>query len=156
MTGVQTCALPISFFSFFFPFLIVLVLFIFRFYGGRVQSKVHASERPLPPGFNWPNKEVPVAFIDVSPRSISTSSTTSSSTTTSSSSVSSPSESNRVIQSQSQSESESRLPSDVVSGDEENNEGKKAISSRLSISQFESYMVSPSTSSTSSSDDNLD
>lgn len=38
-----------------------------RFYGGRVLSKVSADMRPLPEGFSWPNKDVPIAFIDTSP-----------------------------------------------------------------------------------------
>lgn len=37
------------------------------FYGGRVKSRVEPQARPLPQGFRWPNKKVPVIFIDVSP-----------------------------------------------------------------------------------------
>jgi superfamily I DNA and/or RNA helicase len=38
-----------------------------RFYGGRIRSRVAPEDRPLPLGFNWPNKKVPVVFMDVSP-----------------------------------------------------------------------------------------
>ena len=38
-----------------------------RFYGGRLLSKVSAEMRPRPEGFSWPNKNVPIAFIDTSP-----------------------------------------------------------------------------------------
>jgi len=38
-----------------------------RFYGGRLLSKVSAEMRPRPDGFSWPNKNVPIAFIDTSP-----------------------------------------------------------------------------------------
>ena len=38
-----------------------------RFYGGLVQTKVEAEDRPVPKGFNWPNPEIPVVFVDVSP-----------------------------------------------------------------------------------------
>ncbi|KAI8470873.1 MAG: putative DNA helicase [Monoraphidium minutum] len=33
------------------------------FYGGRLKNAVSAADRPLPPGFDWPNPEVPVAFV---------------------------------------------------------------------------------------------
>lgn len=46
------------------------------------------SERPLPLGFNWPNKRVPVAFIDVSPSPSSSTSSISSSNSPSSLSAS--------------------------------------------------------------------
>jgi hypothetical protein len=48
---------------------------------------VGPSERPLPLGFDWPNKRVPVVFIDVSP-SPSTSSSSSFSSSTASESAS--------------------------------------------------------------------
>ena len=38
-----------------------------RFYGGQVQTKVSAEERPVPKGYAWPNPHVPVVFIDISP-----------------------------------------------------------------------------------------
>ena len=38
-----------------------------RFYGGRVHSRVDSADRPLPTGFPWPNRKIPVAFVDVSP-----------------------------------------------------------------------------------------
>lgn len=38
-----------------------------RFYGSRLLSKVSADMRPTPEGFLWPNKNVPIAFIDTSP-----------------------------------------------------------------------------------------
>jgi len=41
-----------------------------RFYGGRVKSKVDPDERPLPKGYRWPNRRVPVVFIDVSPDAV--------------------------------------------------------------------------------------
>ena len=41
-----------------------------RFYGGRVKSKVDPEDRPLPRGFRWPNRRVPVVFIDVSPDAV--------------------------------------------------------------------------------------
>jgi superfamily I DNA and/or RNA helicase len=39
-----------------------------QFYNGRVKSKVEISQRPLPRGFRWKNPDIPVIFIDVSPR----------------------------------------------------------------------------------------
>ena len=55
-----------------------------------MRSGVRAGDRPLPDGFKWPNKQVPVAFIDVSPPLFSpTSSSSSSSSSTSSFSSSS-------------------------------------------------------------------
>ena len=38
-----------------------------RFYGGLVQTKVEAVDRPVPKGFNWPNPTIPVVFVDVCP-----------------------------------------------------------------------------------------
>ena len=38
-----------------------------RFYGGLVQTKVEAVDRPVPKGYNWPNPTIPVVFIDVCP-----------------------------------------------------------------------------------------
>ena len=38
-----------------------------RFYGGQVQSRVTGEDRPMPSGYAWPNPEVPVVFIDISP-----------------------------------------------------------------------------------------
>ena len=38
-----------------------------RFYGGKVQTEVSAESRPIPRGYNWPNPQMPVVFIDVSP-----------------------------------------------------------------------------------------
>jgi AAA domain len=38
-----------------------------RFYGGQVQTRVTAEDRPVPKGYPWPNPEIPVVFIDVSP-----------------------------------------------------------------------------------------
>lgn len=40
----------------------------FEFYGGLLQSAVTASERPLPQGFQWPNPDVPVCFIELAGR----------------------------------------------------------------------------------------
>ena len=60
----------LSFFILFFFYIIFIYIFyfiFFRFYGGKVLTKVTAAERPSPKGFNWPNKSVPVVFIDVSP-----------------------------------------------------------------------------------------
>lgn len=37
-----------------------------RFYGGLVRSKVKPEDRPLPTGFQWKRKTVPVTFVDVS------------------------------------------------------------------------------------------
>ena len=37
-----------------------------RFYSGLLKSMVESKNRPLPKGFDWPNEDVPVAFIDVS------------------------------------------------------------------------------------------
>lgn len=37
------------------------------FYGNRIVSRTPASDRPLPEGFDWPNRQIPVAFVDVSP-----------------------------------------------------------------------------------------
>ena len=37
-----------------------------QFYSNLVRSFVSSKERPLPPGFDWPNPSVPVAFVDVS------------------------------------------------------------------------------------------
>ena len=45
-------------------------IIIFRFYSGKVRTKVRAIDRPTPLGFNWPNKKVPVVFIDVSPEDV--------------------------------------------------------------------------------------
>jgi hypothetical protein len=42
-----------------------------RFYGGRVHSKVDSADRPLPTGFPWPNRRIPVCFVDVSPQQTS-------------------------------------------------------------------------------------
>jgi superfamily I DNA and/or RNA helicase len=36
-----------------------------RFYGGRLQSAVSASDRPLPKGLRWPNAQCPLAFVSV-------------------------------------------------------------------------------------------
>jgi superfamily I DNA and/or RNA helicase len=38
-----------------------------RFYGGQVQTRVTAEDRPVPKGYSWPNPEIPVVFIDISP-----------------------------------------------------------------------------------------
>ena len=37
------------------------------FYQGKVKSRVEPSVRPVPEGFPWPRRDVPVCFIDVSP-----------------------------------------------------------------------------------------
>ena len=42
-----------------------------RFYQGLIKSMVQPSDRPLPRGFPWPNKHVPVCFIDTSVSTVS-------------------------------------------------------------------------------------
>ena len=58
-----------------------------------MRSRVLAGERPLPLGFKWPNREVPIAFINVSPYTSSSSSSSFSFSSSSSSSFSSSSRS---------------------------------------------------------------
>lgn len=39
-----------------------------QFYGGKLRSNITLeTERPIPSGFRWPNMQVPIAFMDVSP-----------------------------------------------------------------------------------------
>ena len=39
-----------------------------QFYGGKLKSNSSLeTDRPIPPGFAWPNVKVPIAFLDVSP-----------------------------------------------------------------------------------------
>lgn len=39
-----------------------------QFYGGKLKSnRTLETDRPIPLGFNWPNLQVPIAFVDVSP-----------------------------------------------------------------------------------------
>jgi regulator of nonsense transcripts 1 len=38
-----------------------------QFYGGEVTSEVKPEDRPTPQGFDWPNREVPIAFLNVCP-----------------------------------------------------------------------------------------
>lgn len=41
-----------------------------QFYSGLVMSSVSAADRPLPLGYAWPNKDVPVVFIDASAKGV--------------------------------------------------------------------------------------
>ena len=58
-----------------------------------MRSRVGPADRPLPLGFDWPNKKVPVVFINVSPSNPISSSPFSSSSSSSSSSFFPPSSS---------------------------------------------------------------
>ena len=35
------------------------------FYAGRLLDGISAADRPLPPGFEWPNAQMPVAMLPV-------------------------------------------------------------------------------------------
>merc|ERR1719382_2442585 len=37
-----------------------------EFYNGELQSGIEAKDRKVPEGINWPNPQVPVAFVEVS------------------------------------------------------------------------------------------
>lgn len=39
-----------------------------QFYNGRVKSRVDTAQRPLPAGYRWTNPNIPVVFVNVSPR----------------------------------------------------------------------------------------
>ncbi|XP_078588165.1 regulator of nonsense transcripts 1-like [Branchiostoma floridae x Branchiostoma japonicum] len=42
-----------------------------HFYNGQIKDGIEASDRPLPAGFNWPNQNMPVSFVNVSSRETS-------------------------------------------------------------------------------------
>jgi len=41
-----------------------------EFYSGKVKTAIAKEDRPIPRGFNWPNMNIPVAFIDICPKSV--------------------------------------------------------------------------------------
>eukprot|EP00595_Chromulina_sp_UTEXLB2642_P002807 CAMPEP_0196768398 /NCGR_PEP_ID=MMETSP1095-20130614/42699_1 /TAXON_ID=96789 ORGANISM="Chromulina nebulosa, Strain UTEXLB2642" /NCGR_SAMPLE_ID=MMETSP1095 /ASSEMBLY_ACC=CAM_ASM_000446 /LENGTH=1091 /DNA_ID=CAMNT_0042137929 /DNA_START=656 /DNA_END=3929 /DNA_ORIENTATION=+ len=41
-----------------------------EFYSGKVKTAIAKEDRPIPKGFNWPNMNIPVAFIDICPKSV--------------------------------------------------------------------------------------